>query len=352
MKQYPHNIYIHVPFCRSKCKYCAFFSNACAEPDWGTYANSVCDEIVSWGQRLGKSDVPTVFFGGGTPSLVPEKYIEQIIGTIHKNFAVSKDVEITLESNPATLDDKKLKFLKSVGINRLSVGAQRLDDLELKFLGRIHSVDDTIKLIMSAQDIGLRVSADFIYGLPNDTVSSVVNICKQINSLNLTHCSLYELTIEPNTPFGKMNLGMPTNDEMACMYQAIAENLNLPRYEVSNYACSGNECRHNQNVWDGEPYIGIGQGAAGRVLIDNTWYEQLGNDEFFKELSSDERAIEKILTGLRTVRGCRLTQDVKSVIDIDWVNNHPEYIQNFNDRICVTDKGLLILDNLITNVVR
>lgn len=278
--------------------------------------------------------------------------MEQILNTIRQNFLIENNAEITLEANPATIDENKLRDFQDMGINRLSVGVQRLNDEELRFLGRAHDTRDAIELINTAQDLKLRVSADFIYGISGDTEKTVANMCHQINNLGLTHCSLYELTIEENTPFGKMNLNMPSNDEMAIMYQTISSNLELPRYEVSNYATPENQCVHNSNIWNGEPYIGIGQGAAGRILIDGIWYEQKGNAEVFNPLTEKERAIEKILTGLRTIRGCQLTQDVKNVIDIDWVKNHPQYIQISDDTICATNDGMLILDNIITNVVK
>lgn len=352
MKSIPHNIYIHVPYCKSKCRYCAFFSQPCAEPDWTAYTKRICNEIIQWGDRLGRIDVPTIFFGGGTPSLIPVQSVVQILQTIHNTFEIQDNAEITLESNPATIDGQKLQDLQKVGINRLSIGVQRLNDDELNFLGRIHSAHDAIDLINTAQDIGLRVSGDFIYGIPNDTPETVANICAQINSSGLTHCSLYELTIENDTPFGKMKLNMPNNNEMANMYQTITDKLKLPRYEISNYAYKGSECIHNQNVWDGEAYIGIGASAAGRVFINNSWYEQMGNNETFKKISDDERAVEKILTGMRTVRGCQLTQDVKKVIDIEWVLNHPEYVMVIGNRISATERGMLILDNIIANVVK
>lgn len=352
MIQRPHNIYIHVPYCKSKCRYCAFFSHACAEPDWENYTNSICKEIVFWANKLNHNTVPTIFFGGGTPSLIPQKYMEQILNTIRQNFLIENNAEITLEANPATIDAIKLHDFQSMGINRLSVGVQRLNDEELRFLGRAHNAHDAVELICIAQDLNLRVSADFIYGIPDDTEQSVKNLCRQINNLGLTHCSLYELTIEENTPFGKMNLNMPSNDEMATMYQSITKNLDLPRYEVSNYATPENQCRHNSNIWNGEPYIGIGKAAAGRILIDGIWYEQKGNAEVFNPLTEKERAIEKILTGLRTIRGCQLTQDIKNVIDIDWVKKHPQFIQISDNTIRTTGDGMLILDNLITNVVK
>ncbi len=352
MTNIAHNLYIHVPFCISKCKYCAFFSHACANPDWETYTASICDEIQQWAQKLGNICVPTIFFGGGTPSLIPIKHFEQIMQTIHNCFKLTPDTEITLESNPGTLDAKKLTLFKTAGISRLSIGVQSLDDEKLKFLGRRHNVMDAIKLIDAAHSLKLRTSADFIYGLPGDTKKTVIQTCKQINNIGLLHVSMYELTIEANTPFGKMNLDMPTNEAMADMYMAIEDNLNLPRYEISNYACHGQECRHNQNVWDGAPYIGIGQGAAGRVFINNTWFEQLGNNKKFETISDNARATEMILTGMRTVRGCQLTDTIKNVIDIEWIMNNPEYVNIQNNRLCATPQGMMILDDIILNVIR
>ena len=336
----------------SKCNYCAFFSAACAAPDWNKYTNDICDEIKLWAQKLGHIDVPTVFFGGGTPSLMPVWCFEKIMNTIRADFNLLSGAEITLESNPGTLDENKLRVFCDAGVNRLSVGVQSLDDDRLEFLGRRHSVADALSLLSTAQDIGLRVSADFIYGLPGDTVADVIKLCNQINKLGLTHCSMYELTIEPDTPFGKMNLNMPDNETMAQMYLAIGDTLQLPRYEVSNYATPGAECRHNQNVWDGDAYIGIGRGAAGRVFMDGAWYEQLGDNARFEKLDNVARATEMILTGMRTVRGCRLTDAVKNVIDMDWAWRNDSLVQINGNRISATPRGMLILDEVMVNLVK
>lgn len=349
----PHNIYIHVPFCMSKCNYCAFFSWACEQPDWNEYTNKIICEINHWAQQLGKISIPTIFFGGGTPSLMPVKYFEKIINAIDKNFSIAQNCEITLESNPGTIDANKLHDFCVAGVNRLSVGVQSLDNNKLKFLGRRHNAETALKLIDVANNIGVRISADFIYGMPNDTVDDIIKLCNDINALGLKHCSMYELTIEENTPFGKMNLNMPTNDEMAQMYMAIDNTLNIPRYEVSNYAMRGQECRHNMNIWDGAPYIGIGRGAAGRVLIGNQWYEQMGNDELFQKLDINERATERIITGMRMVRGVALDSDTKKIINMEFVKSNPDLISLNNDgtRVAATKKGMLILDELLLNLV-
>ena len=347
-----HNIYIHVPFCMSKCNYCAFFSHACSAPDWEKYTNEICNEILFWEQKLGKIEIPTIFFGGGTPSLMPTWAFQKIITTVRNTFNVLPNAEITLESNPGTLNTCKLRDFQALGVNRLSVGVQSLDDNKLVFLGRRHSVRDALQLLDDAHKIGLRVSADFIYGLPDDTPDTIQTTCKKINSLGLQHCSMYELTIEPDTPFGKMNLNMPDNETMAQMYIAIADTLKLPRYEVSNYATDSQHCAHNENIWDGAPYIGIGTGAAGRVYMDGVWHEQLGASAKFEQMSQHTRATEMIITGMRTKRGCQLTDDTKKAIDINWINNHQELVQIQNNRVCATDAGLLILDDILVNMVK
>lgn len=348
----PHNIYIHVPFCASKCNYCAFYSLPLPNPDWDKYADGICAELRFWSQKLGKINIPTVFFGGGTPSLMPCQIFERIMRCISDCFVVNGDAEITLESNPGTLDRQKLSEFVTLGINRLSVGVQSLNDDELLFLGRRHNVRQARDLLSAAQNMNLRVSADFIYGLPNHNENTVVDLCKEINNLGLTHVSLYELTIEKNTPFGKMNMNMPDNDTMANMYIAIGENLSLMRYEVSNYAAPGFECRHNQNIWNGDAYIGIGRGAAGRIFMNDAWYEQRGNNELFELISNDTRATEKIITGMRTMRGVKLTDDVKKQIDFDWINAHKDLVEIENEYLHTTDRGLLILDDITTDLIK
>ena len=349
---YPHNIYIHVPFCMSKCNYCAFYSLACATPDWQEYANGICNELNFWAGKLGKITVPTIFFGGGTPSLMPIPIFEQIMNCINQNFDVDANCEITLESNPKTFDKNKLSDFVSLGVNRLSVGVQSLSDEELQFLGRRHNVNDALVLLNDAQNMGLRVSADFIYGLPNHNAQSVIKLCKDINNLGLKHISMYELTIEKNTPFGKMNLNMPTNEEMAEMYTAIQDNLSLPRYEVSNYAVPTEHCRHNENIWFGDAYIGVGRAAAGRIFMDNIWYEENGNFEKFEKIDNDTRAIEKIITGMRTVRGVLLSDDVAKQINFDWIKNHNDLVVQSDKYLSATDKGMLFLDNIMLDLIK
>lgn len=346
-----HNIYIHVPFCMSKCNYCAFYSFACSNPNWNEYADSVCQELRFWSEKLDKIDVPTIFFGGGTPSLMPVEIFAKIMNCIYQSFNVAKDCEITLESNPGTLGKTKLTDFVAEGVNRLSVGIQSLKDEELKFLGRRHDTKTAVELLETAKSIGLNVNGDFIYGLPSQSVKDVEDLCQQINQFNLNHVSMYELTIEKNTPFGKMNLNMPNNETMAQMYNVIPEILSLPRYEVSNYAKSGFECRHNMNVWAGEPYIGIGRGAAGRIYINGEWFEEKGNNEIFEKISPTTRTFEKILTGLRTIRGVKLDEEVNQVLNFDWIQKHKNLIEIDKGYLHTTTKGLLVLDGLMLDLI-
>ncbi len=338
----------------SRCNYCAFFSRACSAPDWGAYADSIILEIDYWCDKLGPIDVPTIFFGGGTPSLMPVEIFAKIINRIATQFHILPDAEITIESNPGTLDAGRLHDFVATGVNRLSIGVQSLDNARLTFMGRRHSADDARELLRAATDIGLRVSGDFIYGLPGDTADSVAKMCDAINDLNLRHVSMYELTIEANTPFGKMNLDMPSNAAMAEMYDAIDRKLNLTRYEVSNYAATNtDQCVHNVHIWDGAPYIGIGRGAAGRIFIDGTWYEQLGNNEMFSPLTDNQRGTEMILTGMRTVRGAQINDLTRPLINTDFIHANPDLLNIINGtRITATKKGMLILDDLLLNLVR
>ncbi|MCQ2562095.1 MAG: radical SAM family heme chaperone HemW [Alphaproteobacteria bacterium] len=346
-----HNFYIHVPYCLSKCRYCAFYSVPVI-PNWETYANKICDEINFWGQKIGRVVVPTIFFGGGTPSLMPISVFEKIISCINNNFDIAKDCEITIEANPDTLDKDKLNDFIKNGLNRLSIGVQSLNDTELEFLGRHHNVATAVNLINIAQSCNINVSADFIYGLPNQKVEDIQEMCKKINALNLTHVSLYELTIEENTPFGKMQLNMPDNDTMANMYMTVSEYLDLPKYEISNYAKHGYECKHNQNIWYGNAYIGCGPTAAGRPFFDNKWHEQLGNNALLQEMNDDTRAIEKIITGLRTVRGVALTTDVVEQLNWNWIKENNNLVL-FNDKYLYTsDKGMLLLDKIMADLIK
>ena len=373
----PHNLYIHVPYCASKCNYCAFYS-VCMDVDWDAYVAAVMRDIKYWGEILGHCTVPTIFFGGGTPSLMPTEIFVQIMDVVRANFSVATDAEITLESNPGTLDAERLAEFIAAGINRLSIGVQSLDDNVLEFLERRHTAQQARELIDAANMAGIRVSGDFIYALPGQTVADVEKMCRDILDLGVGHVSLYELSIEPGTPFAMQNLQVPDNETVAKMYQVIGEVLSptLPRYEVSNYAMPGQECRHNANIWAGQSYIGIGPSAAGRPLIDGVWYEQsepkdinawLGQTGVGAHICAHEssvlghkyaplqnhiRATEIVMTGMRTIRGVVLTPEIDAVINWYFVKNNPDYFVHENNTIRAKPRGMLILDNLMVDLIK
>ena len=346
-----YNIYIHFPYCISKCKYCCFYSIPSIKPNFEEFEKSVIKEIKYWYEKLGKIKIETIFFGGGTPSLMSENTFENILTNISNYFEIDPNIEITIEANPCTLSFEKLKNFKEIGINRLSVGMQSFNDNELKFMGRIHTSKEAIDLIESAKNLDLNVSADFIYGLPNQTTADIKEMCKNINALKIKHCSLYELSIEENTPFYNMNLKRPNDEVLRDMYLTINDNLDLPRYEVSNYAYKEFECRHNKNIWQGFPYIGLGKGASGRILIKNNWYEQRGNFELFEKISDKDRNIEKIITGLRTKKGIYIP-NLKEIINFNFIDKNKNLFIFDGDNLSLNINGILILDTILVNIIK
>lgn len=332
----PHHLYIHVPFCAKKCNYCAFHSVA-TKPNWDKYAADIKTAI----RQQPRCSVPTIFFGGGTPSLMPPAILEQILTAAHDHFDIDKNAEISLEMNPNS--NAELNTLRALGISRISVGAQSFNDDELQFLGRIHSAKEARATITAAMNLGFNVSADFIYALPNQTLANIKNLCSEIQTIGLPHASLYELTIEPNTPFFNSVSASPLAAEMF-----IEIDSRLRRYEVSNYAKPGHECRHNSGIWAGDPYIGLGPAAAGRIFDGQNWTEQYSGA--LRPLSNRDRAIEMVITGLRTTLGVSLTPDILSVLNLDFIKKNNE-IYFDNSALSLTPAGLLILDSLLPDII-
>ena len=295
-------LYIHWPYCLSKCPYCDFASTR-IHGDIEQLKVGYKRDIVS----APDGHLTSIYFGGGTPSLMNFEFLDFLMNQIYQKWTVSKNVEITMEANPDAIDLNKMKNFKSMGINRLSVGVQSLQDKNLKFLGRRHSASTALKCIEDAQSIFPRVNMDLIYALPHQSLKDWEKELNQALSLSLTHYSLYQLTIEEGTLFYHNHQKTCSDVQARRLYILTDEIMNrakIPAYEVSNYARKGFESRHNMLYWTGKDYIGIGPAACGRVLGYATqnarsvgaWLKQ----EAVKEkLTIEQIRMEHLLMGLR-----------------------------------------------------
>lgn len=280
-------LYIHVPFCKTKCPYCDFNTYQGIEGQMGAYLEAVTTELRLWGEALGNPRVRTVFFGGGTPSYLPDGDIEAILQTAARSFAIDSLAEITIEANPGDLDDAACQSLLRQGVNRLSIGVQSLDNGLLQLLGRRHSADGAIEAFRTARDAGIEnVNLDLMYGLPNQTVGQWEETITRLAALAPEHISLYALTLEEGTPMrlwaDQGKIPVPDPDVAADMYELARGVLSASgyhHYEISNWAKPGLQSRHNLVYWRNEPYLGVGPGAHSR-LSDYRFWTVLGPREY------------------------------------------------------------------------
>jgi putative oxygen-independent coproporphyrinogen III oxidase len=320
-------VYVHWPFCLSKCPYCDFNSHVRhAGIDEARYIRAFSAEIAATAQRVPGREVSSIFFGGGTPSLMQPSTVEAILDTIAKHWTVARDVEVTLEANPTSVDATRFRGYRAAGVNRVSLGVQALDDAALKELGRLHSTREALDAVAVARSIFERYSFDLIYARPRQTPQAWAEELKRAIGEAAEHLSLYQLTIEPETPFFALHksgkLVIPDEDCGRDLYdvtQEICAEAGLPAYEVSNHARPGAECRHNLVYWRGHEYAGIGPGAHGRLDLDGVrqatatekrpeaWLmrvESIGHGLVTDEpLLRDEQADEFLLMGLRLAEG-------------------------------------------------
>lgn len=265
------SVYVHVPFCAHKCPYCDFNTYAVAHIPEREYVNALCVELDHYRDdpRFAGRRVKSVFFGGGTPSLLSEAAVAQIVDRINASFPIIDGAEITLEANPNDGESAKLAGFRSAGVNRISFGVQSFDNKRLQILGRNHSAAEAIKAIERAAQVGIsNVSLDIIFGVPNQSLTELESDLNQALALPIRHLSTYSLTIEPGTPFFQRQarglLTMPPDERVATMLERIPELAlagGLRRYEISNYALPGSESVHNMVYWSGGDYLGIGAGA-------------------------------------------------------------------------------------------
>lgn len=265
------SLYVHIPWCQSKCPYCDFNSHAAAEWPETDYTRALISELEHRGHTPSYLDqrIRTIFFGGGTPSLFEPKSIGAVIEAADRICGIENDAEITLEANPGTVNPAKLDGMRTAGVNRISFGAQSFNDATLKFLGRIHSADETRAAVSMAHRAGFeRLNLDLIFAVPGQTVADVLFDIESAVALEPDHISAYNLTFEEGTAFftdlKRGRIKPLATDEQAAMYQVVREE--IPRrgyamYEISNYAIPGHEARHNLTYWRGQTYLGIGAGA-------------------------------------------------------------------------------------------
>ncbi len=276
------SIYIHWPFCLSLCPYCDFNSHIADSIDYDAWLCAYIKEITHFNKRIFGRRVRSIFFGGGTPSLMDPKLVDGIINYIASIATIDAETEITLEANPTSYEAKKFECFRASGINRVSIGLQSLNDSSLKILGRKHSSKEAIQAVNSAAKIFKHYSFDLIYAIPEQTLSSWQEELKLALEIAGEHISLYQLTIEKGTPFFKLyhnkELILPSNDDSADMYEWTKDYLgqnNYHHYEISNYSQPNKECIHNLCYWYYDEYIGIGPGAHSRLHNDSNCIESV-----------------------------------------------------------------------------
>jgi oxygen-independent coproporphyrinogen-3 oxidase len=320
-------VYIHWPFCLSKCPYCDFNSHVRREPvDEARFARAFAAEIATTAARLPDRTVATIFFGGGTPSLMQPATIGAVLDAVTKHWRVAPDVEVTLEANPTSVEAARFRGYRTAGVNRVSLGVQALDDRALAELGRTHTSREALDAVAVARSIFDRYSFDLIYARPRQQPEQWAGELKRALTEAGEHLSLYQLTIEQDTPFETLHaagkLKTPDEDSARALYDVTLETCaahGLPAYEISNHARAGAECRHNLVYWRGHEYAGVGPGAHGRLNIDGdrhatatekrpeTWLARVEADGHGlvtdDVLTRDEIADEFLLMGLRLAEG-------------------------------------------------
>ncbi len=367
-------LYLHIPFCRTKCLYCDFCSFVSREAtERENYVRALITEIES------KSNceyiVDTVYFGGGTPSLLSDGQIARILSALRENFQVASDVEITLECNPMThLEDGEEYFsaLRALGVNRLSLGIQSANDTELKLIGRRHRFEDAKKTFLAARAAGFdNISIDLMLGIPSQTVESLKASVNEFLKLGAEHISIYSLQLEEGTPLYKMHekYDIADDDTAADMYEVVVKMMreaNYCHYEISNFAKEGRESRHNSKYWRLDEYLGLGLAAHsdfGGKRFENTrnMEKYLGCKwlETEHEISASEREFEFLMLGLRTSAGISKNEFLDK-FGIDFDEKYGSKIEKFGnagyifengDRVMLTERGFEVSNSILSEIL-
>jgi oxygen-independent coproporphyrinogen-3 oxidase len=372
----PLALYVHWPFCVSKCPYCDFNSHVRASFDQDQWREALLADLAHEARLLPGRTLTSIFFGGGTPSLMDPATVAAIIGAARDHWVAANDVEITLEANPNSVEAARFADIAAAGVNRLSLGLQSFDDQALAFLGRAHSALEGWKALEIAQKRFRRVSFDLIYALPGDSEDGWSATLAQALSLGTSHLSLYQLTIEPGTRFAtdvaKHRFEPLDTDTAAALFeltQAMTTAGGLPAYEISNHARRGAESRHNLTYWRYGDYAGVGPGAHGRRLgmrtarhkkPENFLRAVRRNGSGIAEealLSPIEAADEALVMGLRLSEGVDagvIAERFGLALVVDWVRVErlvaSGHVQRDGERIALTAKGQLLLDHILGEI--
>jgi putative oxygen-independent coproporphyrinogen III oxidase len=369
-------LYIHYPFCKKKCPYCDFNSHVRQQVDHQIWQQAMIVEMNYMAEIAQTTPLTSIFFGGGTPSLMNASMVEALIAQAEKIFGFDDNIEITLEANPTSFEAQKFNDFKQAGVNRLSLGVQALNDDDLKFLGREHSASEAMQVLQKAQQIFPRFSFDLIYARPNQTLEQWQKELNAAMQFAPTHLSLYQLTIEEETPFARMyakgNFALP-NDEIALeLYEVteqICEQNNLYAYEVSNYATPSEQSKHNLSYWLGDDYVGIGAGAHGRIITHQgewaatqtykspeRWLEHVQKHhhalEVMQPITPQERAEETLMTGLRLRQGIELAK-IRPALN----KSKAQLLQQMNlinitdTHLIVSESGRYVLENIAKELI-
>ena len=365
-------LYVHIPFCEEKCRYCDFLSFRADDSEKKAYVNQLIEEIKAQGQNYGEYLVSSIFIGGGTPTTLSGIWILDIMNAVRENFIVETDAEVSIECNPGTLSKSKIMHIKKAGINRISFGLQSSIEEELKELGRIHTYKDFLQSYQLAREYGFtNINIDLISGLPKQTIDSYKTTLKRVCALKPEHISAYSLIIEPDTPFfdkyggeeGSLLLPDENIDrEMYALTKNILREHGYERYEISNYAKPGRECRHNIGYWTGVSYLGLGVGASGYVMnrrfhveSDYKKYMSVKMQQDItplycglEELDIKANMEEFMFLGLRLTRGVsrhefneRFGVDMFEVFDRQIKRNMMLKLMEYNSpNLRLTEKGL------------
>lgn len=378
-------LYIHWPFCAKKCPYCDFNSHVRDVVDGDAFLAAFRAELASYAAMADSHQLVSIFFGGGTPSLMPAEVTRALIDEATSLFNVhADDLEITLEANPNSVEAAKFAAFRQAGVNRVSVGVQSLRDDALKFLGRLHGVDEAKAAVTLARQNFDRYSFDLIYARPDQTLDMWRDELAEALDMAGDHLSLYQLTIEPGTAFQgafqKGKLILPDEDLAADLYdltQEMTTVAGLPQYEISNHARLGLESIHNMGYWQGRAYIGLGAGAHGRLPIaDGRWITTQNfkkpehwmravteNGRGIQEeamINADDRAEEMVLMGLRTREGLDKTlfvqlsgQSLDDIVSNDAVADlvAEGLLINQPDRLMLTARGRPLLDGILRHIL-